>query len=170
MARNSIWNLFGQVLPLLVAAVVIPILIGRLGLDRFGVLTLAWALVGYFGLFDLGLGRALTKVVSEALAGGREGEAAGAVWTASAILMAVGVVFTIALFFISHWLIYSVIKVPPALQLESVIAVYWLAVSIPVITVTAGLRGVLEAQHRFGLINIVRIAMGTFSYVGPLVG
>lgn len=169
MARNSVWNLFGQVLPLLVAAAIIPILIGRLGLDRFGVLTLAWALVGYFGLFDLGLGRALTKVVSEALAGGREGEAAGAVWTASAILMAVGVGFTLALFFISHWLIYSVIKVPPALQQESVRAVYWLAVSIPVITVTAGLRGVLEAQHRFGLVNIVRIAMGAFSYVGPLV-
>src|SRR5262245_26113094 len=72
MARNSVWNLFGQVLPLLVAAVVIPILIRRLVLDRFSVLTLAWALVGYFGLFDLGLGRALTKVVSEALAAGKE--------------------------------------------------------------------------------------------------
>jgi O-antigen/teichoic acid export membrane protein len=168
MARNSIWNLLGQVLPLLVAAVVIPILISRLGLDRFGILTLAWALVGYFGLFDLGLGRALTKVVSEALAGGREGDAAGAIWTATAILMAVGVVFTLVLFFISHWLIYSVIKVPPVLQHESVKAVYWLAISIPVITVTAGLRGVLEAQHRFGLVNIVRVAMGTFSYLGPL--
>jgi len=83
--------------------------------------------------------------------------------------MAVGVVFTLTLFFVSHWLIYRVIRVPPLLQNESVKAVYWLAISIPVITVTAGLRGVLEAQHRFGLVNIVRIAMGTFSYVGPLV-
>ena len=30
-----------------------PSLIRRLGTDRFGVLTLAWALIGYFSLFDL---------------------------------------------------------------------------------------------------------------------
>jgi O-antigen/teichoic acid export membrane protein len=168
MARNATWNMVGQALPLLLAAVTIPILIRRLGVDRFGVLTLAWALVGYFGLFDLGLGRALTKVVSGALAGGKEEDAAGAVWTAIAILMGVGAVFSLALFFISHWLVYRVIKVPSGLKYETVTAVYWLAISIPVITVTAGLRGVLEAQHRFGLVNIVRIAMGTFNYLGPL--
>ena len=61
IARNTIWNIVGQSLPLLLAVVAIPLLIRRLGVDRFGVLTLAWALVGYFGLFDLGLGRALDK-------------------------------------------------------------------------------------------------------------
>jgi O-antigen/teichoic acid export membrane protein len=168
MARNATWNMIGQVLPLLLAAVIIPILVRRLGVDRFGVLTLAWVLVGYFGLFDLGLGRALTKVVSEALAGGKSSDAAGAVWTASAILIGIGLVFTLTLFLISHWLVYSVLKVPPGLQHETVGAVYWLSISIPVITVTAGWRGVLEAQHRFGLINIVRVAMGAFNYLGPL--
>jgi O-antigen/teichoic acid export membrane protein len=169
IARNATWNILGQGLPLLVAAVIIPILIKRLGVDRFGVLTLAWALVGYFGFFDMGLGRALTKIVSESLAAKREKETASAIWTAIAILLAVGAVFAVALFLTSHWLIYAVIKIPPRLQQETVRAVRWLAISIPMITVTAGLRGVLEAQHRFGLVNIVRVVMGVFSYVGPLV-
>lgn len=168
MARNTTWNMVGQVVPLLIAAVVIPILIRRLGVSGFGVLTLAWTLVGYFGLFDLGLGRALTKVVSEALAGGKAEEAAGAVWLAIAILMSAGAVFASLLFFLDHWLVYSVLKVPSELQHDTVKAVYWLAISIPVITVTAGLRGVLEAQHLFGLVAIVRIVMGTFNYLGPL--
>jgi O-antigen/teichoic acid export membrane protein len=169
MARNTSWNMVGQLVPLMIAAAVIPILIHRLGVDRFGVLTLAWTLVGYFGLFDLGLGRALTKVVSEALAGGKKEDAAGAVWTATTILMAIGAAFSLILLFLARWLVYSVIKVPPGLQQETLQAVYWLSASIPVITVTAGLRGVLEAQHLFGTVAIVRIAMGVFNYLGPLV-
>ncbi len=65
LVRNALLNLVGQGSPLLVALIAIPLLIKGLGTDRFGVLTLAWIVVGYFGLFDLGLGRALTKMVGE---------------------------------------------------------------------------------------------------------
>src|SRR2546429_7267465 len=60
LARNAVWNLLGNGAPMVVAVVCIPILIRGLGKERFGVLTLAWALIGYASLFDLGLGRALT--------------------------------------------------------------------------------------------------------------
>jgi len=169
IARNTLWNIVGQFLPLVLAAVAIPLLIRRLGVDRFGVLTLAWALVGYFGLFDLGLGRALTKVVTESLAQSRESEAGEAVWTGLAVLLTVGISLTVLLFSLSHWLIIKFNKLPAAVEGETLSAIYWLAISVPVITVTAGLRGVLEAQHRFRLVNIVRIVMGGFSYLGPLV-
>src|SRR3954463_4133366 len=74
LARNTFLNLFAQLAPLVVAFVSVPILITALGSDRFGVLTLAWTLIGYFGLFDLGLGRALVQAVSEALGGGDDDE------------------------------------------------------------------------------------------------
>src|ERR671925_513241 len=67
LARNTLWNLSGYAAPMLVAVFCIPVLISRLGKDRFGVLTLAWALVGYASLFDLGLGRALTQLVAKKL-------------------------------------------------------------------------------------------------------
>ena len=65
LVRNVFWNLLGTGAPLLVAIVAIPMLIEGMGTARFGVLTLAWMVVGYFSLFDLGLGRALTKLVAE---------------------------------------------------------------------------------------------------------
>ncbi len=71
LVRNSFWNFLGQVVPLMAAIFSIPLLIKGLGTDRFGLLTLAWIVIGYFNLFDLGLGRALTKLVSEKLGGGR---------------------------------------------------------------------------------------------------
>ncbi len=58
LTLNVSWNLVGTVLPMLVAVVAIPPLIRELGAAKFGVLTLAWMVVGYFSLFDLGLGLA----------------------------------------------------------------------------------------------------------------
>src|SRR5437773_8518685 len=72
LARNTVWNLLGNGAPMLVAVFCIPILIKGLGTDRFGVLTLAWALIGYASLFDLGLGRALTQLVARKLGAGEE--------------------------------------------------------------------------------------------------
>ncbi len=168
MARNTIWQVIGQLLPLFIAAVSIPLLLKRIGVDRFGVLTLAWALVGYFSLFDLGLGRALTKVVSDRLAVGKDHEVAAASWTALTMMAAVGTIFTIAIWLRSDWIARSLMKVPPSLLVETTRALYPLSLSIPVITVTTGLRGILEAQHRFGMVNVVRAVMGAFSFLGPL--
>src|ERR1700693_577565 len=67
LAANLVWNLAGESMPVLAAVVAIPILVHRLGTDRFGVLTLSWAVAGYFGLFDFGLGRALTKAMAQEL-------------------------------------------------------------------------------------------------------
>src|SRR5438876_3369213 len=64
LARNTVWNLLGSGAPMLLAVFCIPILIRGLGTDRFGVLTLAWALIGYASLFDLRLRRALTPLVA----------------------------------------------------------------------------------------------------------
>lgn len=66
LARNTLLNLIGQGLPLVVAVVTIPFIIQGLGIERFGLLSLAWVVLGYFAIFDLGLGRATTKFVAEA--------------------------------------------------------------------------------------------------------
>ena len=66
------WSFAGQMAPALIALLAIPPLLRGLGIDRFGVLSLAWTVVGYFSLFDLGLGWALTRVLSERLSTGRE--------------------------------------------------------------------------------------------------
>jgi hypothetical protein len=70
LARNSLLNLGAFGVPLVVAAACMPPIVVR-GMDtqRFGLLTLAWTILNYFGVFDLGLGRAATKFVAEALSG-----------------------------------------------------------------------------------------------------
>ncbi len=168
LARNVIWNLLGTGAPVLVAIVAIPILIEGLGEARFGVLTLAWMVVGYFSLFDLGLGRALTKLVAEKLGDGKKEELPTLVWTAMLLMAALGVLGSIAVALLSPWLVAEALKIPTELQHETLISFYLLAGSIPVVISTSGLRGILEAHQRFGLINAVRIPLGVLTFLGPI--
>ena len=46
-----------HLLPLLVGVVALPIIIRGLGKDAFGAFQLAWVVLGYFAMFDLGMGR-----------------------------------------------------------------------------------------------------------------
>ena len=69
---------------------------------------------------------------------------------------------------ISPWLVRDVLRVPGALRAESRGAFVLMAVALPFVISTAGLRGVMEAHQRFGLINVVRAAVGLFTLIGPL--
>jgi O-antigen/teichoic acid export membrane protein len=54
-------------------------------------------------------------------------------------------------------------------QADVITAFRWMALAMPAIVLTAGYRGILEAMGRFGIINIIRLPMGIFTYAGPLV-
>jgi len=169
LARNVFLNLLGTGAPLLVALVAIPILVEGLGTARFGILTLAWMVVGYFSLFDLGLGRALTKLVAEKLGKGQDNEISPLIWTAMLMMSVLGVLGTVVVAALSPWLVGGVLKIQKELQPETLTSFYLLAVSIPIVIGTTGLRGILEAHQRFGLVNAVRIPLGIFTFLGPVV-
>jgi O-antigen/teichoic acid export membrane protein len=168
LARNTAWNLLGQAIPMMAAVIAIPPLIGGLGRDRFGFLTLAWLVVGYFSLFDLGLGRALTKVVAERLGSGREPEIAPMVWTALLLMASLGLLGAGVVVALAPWLVGEAIGVPAVLRVEATRALLLLAASLPFVVTAAGLRGLLEAQQRFDLINVFGGILGAFTYVGPV--
>ena len=168
LARNVLWNLLGTGAPLLVGIVAIPILIEGLGTARFGVLTLAWMVVGYFSLFDLGLGRALTMLVAEKLGKGLSDEIPPLIWTAILLMAALGILGAVIVAALSPWLVGGVLKIPPELQSETLTSFYLLAASIPIVISSTGLRGILEAHQLFGLVNAVRIPLGLFTFLGPV--
>lgn len=101
LAKNTIWNLIGQIGPALVAVVSIPIIIHQLGPDRFGILTLAWAVVGYFSLFDFGLGRAVTQLISQKLGSKEEMDLPPLIWTALMLLSGFGFLGALIAFLVS---------------------------------------------------------------------
>lgn len=170
LARNSALNTVGQLLPIIVALVTIPPLIRGLGADRFGILALGWATVGYFGLFEFGLGRALTQAVALRLGkgGAAQDELSSVAWAAILLLTALGVAGAIALALATPLLMQRVLSVPPDLQGEAIAAFRLLAMSLPFVLTSVGLRGLMEAHQDFGVATALRVPLSAFSYLGPL--
>lgn len=168
VARNSLLNLFGNVVPLATAIVVIPHLVRGLGTERFGVLSLVWIVIGYFGLFDLGIGRATTKFISEYIAQDERDLLRDTVWSSLATLTSFGLLGGIILAVLTRILVTGVLHIPLFLQEETFGAFYVLSVSIPLVLASAGVRGILEAHRRFGVINSIKIPVGVVSIIAPL--
>ncbi len=169
LARNTILNLLGGAAPSLVALVAIPILVHRLGYERYGVMTLAWLVVGYFGVFDMGLGRAATKLIAEALGADEPGNIAAVAWTALTMMTAFGVLGGVAMAVVSPWLVHRVLNIPPSLQSEALHTFWLLAVAFPLVISAGTLAGMLAAFQRFDLLNAVGVPFAFFSYLAPLV-
>lgn len=167
LKRNTLWNLAGTGLPLLLGAAVIPYLIGGVGVEAFGILTLIWALIGYFSLFDFGLGRALTQQVASSLAANQGGRVPQLVKSGLLFTAATGVLGGLVLAALSYQLGHSWLKVSLPLQAQTIYSLFIAALGIPLTTLTAGLRGVLEAYEDFKTVNLLRIALGMANFGLP---
>jgi len=167
LARNALVNLLGQGAPLIAAVIAIPILIRGLGEASFGILTLGWAAIGYFTLFDFGLGRALTHAVATRV-GAAEDDLSAVSWTALLLMGLLGVVGAVLLFAAAPLLANRVLQIPQDLRDESRVAFELLALSIPAMIMTAGLRGLMEAHQDFGLATLLRLPLALFTFLGPL--
>lgn len=168
LAKNSLFNIAGFVLPLLVGLASIPLIVRGFGVERFGVLTLAWAVIGYFSLFDMGIGRALTQSMAARLASAAAPDVARLVWTSLALMLIFSLVGAAIVAVLSPWFVTSVLNMPQTLREETIAAFILLAATIPAVVLISGLVGILTALQRFGLINALRIPMGVMIYLVPL--
>ena len=168
LARNSIFNMAGYAFPALMALISIPIIIKGIGTNRFGTLTLIWIVMGYFSLLDLGLGKALTKIIAEYLGKGDQDSIPAIIWSALAITLLLGTAAIPVVMLLAPWLVQSVLKIPAELQAETLCSVDILACCIPVVICTSSLAGVLEAIQQFKTLSLCRLASGMFVYLSPL--
>ena len=169
LATNTIWNVGGQVLPLLVGIAVLPLLIHKLGIDRYGFITLVWVLIGYAGLFDFGISRAMTRIVAQRLARGDDQGALHVANVSTNYLLIFGVVLGAAMASFSELIVERWLNIPQALHQEALHSMWLLSASIPVVMLSTGYRGCLEAYQKFGLINLIRVVLGIATYIGPLI-
>jgi len=168
LAKNTLWNTLGMVLPLVVGVFAMPYLIHGLGTARFGVLSIAWMVIGYFSIFDFGLGWALTKLIAELLGRGEGKSIPSLFWTGMTIMMCASVIGSIVVGLLAEHIVFSWLNIDKALQQETLSTFYILAFSIPFVIATTGFRGVLEAHQKFAIVNIIRIPLGLLTFLGPL--
>jgi O-antigen/teichoic acid export membrane protein len=169
VARYTAYNLIGQVVPLVAGVVAIPIITRALGDVRFGLLALMWAIIGYFSTLDLGLGRATTRFVAEALGRGDARRAREVAGFTAAGQTALGVLGAGLLAIATPWVVTGLLRVPADLRLEAEQAFHWLALSVPFVVLSLNLRATLEGARRFDLTNLIRAPNGIVAFAIPAI-
>ena len=162
VGRFTSYNILGSVVPLVLTFVTVPLYIHLVGLERVGILSLAWLLLGYFGLFDLGLGKATAfRIAAQRNAPAQD--RATTLWGALIVNVGMGIVGGLFLWLAAHIYFAFYFKVDDGLRPEILDAVPFLALSVPVATLTGVLTGALQGREKFLETNVIS-AVGTIFF------
>ncbi len=150
-------------IPMLAALATAPQLVRLLGVERFGLLGIIWAVLGYLGIFELGIGRALTQAISRR----RDESQAEEVWVGLLALASMGSIASLLVGGFAYWFGDRAFHLPPPLSIEVRHAFFGVAVAMPFVLVSTGLRGILEAHGHFRALSLVRSTAGSLMFLGP---
>lgn len=168
LARSVAWNIAGAGVPLLLALWAIPRIVEGMGTERFGLLGIIWAGIGYFNLFDFGIGAALAKVTAERLGRKQVAGLSNLMATGLRLLVCLGILSAVLVSLVAAWLVADVLKVHAELIDEATNSLWVLAATLPFVTLMSGLTGILRAYQRFDQINLVRIPLGVANFLLPV--
>jgi len=169
LALNTIITLGGQVFVALAVIGLLPIIVEGLGADGYGLLSLALAIFGAFGLLDLGLGRTTTKFVAEYLNQGEFEKVGNIIFTSLMLQIFLGLIGGALLAILTPMLAEIILKAPYDRISDTKNTLYVLAMSTPVVLASAALRGTLEGAQRFCFVAYVKLFINLSTYVIPVI-
>lgn len=159
IARHTAYNFAGATVPIVVSLVTVPLYLSIIGLDRYGVLSICWLLLGYFNLFDFGLGRATAQKIAT-LADAAPADRSRTFWTALGLSAALSVVAMLLFAPAAHYGLSLMNLESEALRGEFDDALPWLVASLPFGVANSLLVGALEGRRAFLKINLI-VTAGT---------
>ncbi|MEI6564908.1 MAG: flippase [bacterium] len=162
------WNLFGLCAPMAVAFFALPPLRGRMGEDIYGAFMFLLTVINYLSILDLGLGRAVTQSMSARIASRKMDELPAIFWTAMGMMLAFALIGMAVFFPLIPSIVCKWSKIPVGLQADAAYTLFAAGMGTPFLVLAACLVGVLEAHQKFKLINIIRLPMQTYTFLGPL--
>ena len=168
LVTDSLWNMSGQIIPLVSAIVTIPILLSTLGNEKFGFLVIALMLTGYFTLFDFGIGRAITYSVAKKIEKNID-DISTTIWTGLTVVFILGLVVAVIILRFDDWIIYTLLNLSESVEFEAKNSLNILLFSIPIVILSSGLRGALEGIRQFKIINLSMIPLGSLNYILPAI-
>jgi O-antigen/teichoic acid export membrane protein len=168
LVRNIVINFAGLIAPTIVSLATVPAYIHLMGVERYGVISLVWALIGYFSLLDLGTSLATENQIAKAR-GAKDDSVERIFWAACFLNLATGILGGLLVYFGARFYITYGVRIEPAFQREVMDALPWIAVAVPIANVTWVFAGAITAVERFASYNTNQ-TLGTLLFqVLPLV-
>lgn len=166
LRRNTLYNLGGGLASLLTGLITVPLLIHKIGTDRFGVLAIIWLFIGYFGFFDLGLSRATANQMAQIE---NSEDRANVFWTALLLNAGIGTLGGLGMWLAGQFIFAHALKMSPAMSVSVGTMMPWLGAAVPIVTITGVLTGTLEGCERFLLVNSIQVFGSVLLQLLPLI-
>ncbi|MCW1401075.1 flippase [Novosphingobium sp. MW5] len=167
LVKNSAYTLAGTILPVIIGIVTVPFYIAAIGMERYGALSIAWLLLGYFGQADFGIGRAITQRIASC----RDADAdrlAEIVWSGLVAIFLFGLLGAIFIYLGGHWFFGSVFKIEAGLRQELAESLWMLALCNPLVALTGVTSGSLMGIERFKLVSLSNLIGNSALLLLPL--
>jgi O-antigen/teichoic acid export membrane protein len=119
-------------------------------------------------MLDLGLGRAATRFIAQSLEAGRPDEVRRYFWGSIYLLTGLGLGASVCCLLAVPALVSHFLKISPAYYHSTVVSFWLICLAIPLVTLMATLRGLLEAWGRFLSISVITGCSGIALYLLPV--
>ena len=164
---NTAYNVAGGLIPTVAAIFAVPYLLEHLGNEKFGVLAIVWALIGYVNLFDLGVSRSLTYEVSRLNRNSRH-EISDTILAGSAVAICTGALGGAIIFFGSEAFTTRWLNIGVSIRNDVLASLLIISFAIVPVAINTAIRGALEGLNRFAAANINRSVVGTMMFLLPM--
>ena len=167
LIRNSAWNLAGFAIPVIIAIPAIGFLARALGVEKFGIFTLAYAVVGYASIFDAGLSRAVIRAV--AMNSSDEPKLIKILGTSTIAVIGLSVVAAVSLFLSANKLP-EILLISAESQSDAALGFKLLSLVIVPYLLSTVWFSYLEGESEFRKLNVLKTVTGISISVFPVLG
>ena len=164
---NFSFNVIGMVVPIAIALITVPLYISYIGPARYGVLSIVWIVLGYFGFLDFGLSRATTNALAK-LAHASKEVRAGVLVTSLYLNLLLGVIGGIVLYFAGGVLLHRLMNLSDTMYAEMEATVPWIACMVPMALLAGVTRGAIQSRERFFDLNVLDLTGFILGQVLPI--
>lgn len=165
--HNTLYNILGQIAPLGISLVTVPLYLRYIGDARYGVLAIIWLFTGYFGVFEMGLSRATAYYLA------RQHDDTPDVrsttfWTALWLNLLFGFFGAVVIYLLAKPIFTNFFHISMTMRESILASLPWIAAALPISTLGGVLVGSLEARERFFYINTIGVVNTAVTQIFPL--
>ena len=156
-----------MILPRIIALVTVPLYVGHIGAARYGVLSIVWLLLGYFGFLDFGLSRATANALAR-LTHASSDERTGVFMSSVYFNLLLGVLGGGIIYLIGSLVFDYFLTLSDNLKAELHGALPWVACILPLSLLGGVSRGAIQSHERFLALNVLDMTGSILGQVVPL--
>ncbi|MFH0924379.1 MAG: oligosaccharide flippase family protein [bacterium] len=165
IAKNSFYNFVGKIWNSLIAIILTPYIIGKIGTYRYGIWALVGVITGYTGFLDFGVSVSFVKYISEYHTK-KEYEELNAVVNTGFLFYLVLAIITISASYFCKGFIANFFKIPKDMKNEAVF-VFLVGISIFCLSNAFNIfKAILDGLQRMDLNNKVDILLSFPRVIG----